>query len=207
MQNIDDYKHFFDVDLTKLPTDVLKSIDYSVRKELEKRRRSGIESNKIINKNIHETEKILKKKFKFNGQYNYRWLDYLDVLLDDDWSHLFDGDNEKKYYVYFHITPNAQNIKSTSIKLPINTNGMPFYVGKGTGNRAYDLNRNQGHGALLKQLKDSGYSANDIVYIVKDGMTEPEALELESKLIYFFGTKYEETRRGILVNLDIPKRM
>ena len=37
-------------------------------------------------------------------------------------------------------------------------------------------------------------------------LTETEALEMESKLIYFFGTKFELERKGILVNLSFPPR-
>jgi hypothetical protein len=31
-------------------------------------------------------------------------------------------------------------------------------------------------------------------------------MELEAKLIYFFGTIYEKNRKGLLLNLDLSKR-
>jgi len=68
------------------------------------------------------------------------------------------------------------------------------------------LKRNQGHGIELNQLLNRGNTPEQIVCIIKDGLSEAEALEIESKLIYFFGTKFERHRRGILVNLDMPSR-
>jgi hypothetical protein len=84
--------------------------------------------------------------------------------------------------------------------------GTPFYIGKGCGDRAWDLNRNEGHGVHLRQLRKRGVADSEIVCIVRDNMTEREALELESKLICFFGTRFEAGRKGILVNLSFPAR-
>lgn len=58
----------------------------------------------------------------------------------------------------------------------------------------------------LRQLRELGVADSEIVSIVRDALTEREALEIESKLIYFFGTKFESGRKGILVNLDFPAR-
>lgn len=131
---------------------------------------------------------------------------YLEGLLKERWDHLFDGSKDRKFYVYAHVVPSNKKIVfdcSINMHFP----GVPFYIGKGTGDRAYDLKRNQGHGATLQELLKMGKVGSDIVYIIAENLTEPEALALESKLIYFFGTKYEKDRDGILVNLDIPKRL
>lgn len=47
---------------------------------------------------------------------------------------------------------------------------------------------------------------NKLIHILFDGLAEAKALELESKLIYLMGTKYEQGRKGLLVNLEIPPR-
>lgn len=140
-----------------------------------------------------------------HDRFNPWWFSHLTEIIRQDWLDLFHGDQERKYYVYFHCYKGRQEYEFVSDFVPFKINGLPFYVGKGTGNRAYDLNRNQGHGAILKQLKSKHVTTSDIVYIIKDGLTEPEAFELESKFIHFFGTKYEKNRKGLLVNLDIPK--
>ncbi len=79
--------------------------------------------------------------------------------------------------------------------------GVPFYIGKGCGGRAFDLKRNQAHGQHIKNVIGSGFAAEDIVVIIKDMMTEAEALELEAKWIYCLGTAYDKPA-GPLVNID-----
>lgn len=132
-------------------------------------------------------------------------LKYLKAILMQDWSHLWLGcDPARKYYVYAHVDPLANHIC-----LPKDIGGMakmPFYIGKGTGSRAFDLSRNQGHGIKLSNLRNLGFKPDKIVSFFKKGLTEAEAFELESKLVYFFGTQYEHARQGILLNLDECKR-
>ena len=200
-----DYSFFFNADLTKLPDAVLTSIETAVRNERFKRRK--ITSIKIRQDMAltHELEKRFVGLPNPHHEYNHRWLRYLDGLLDQDWSHLFSGDDTPKYYVYVHYAPNNKAVRYVGEKAVLRLSGLPFYVGKGVGDRAFDLKRNQGHGATIKELL-LRHKPNDIVSIIKDGLTEAQALELESKLIYFFGTRYESGRRGLLVNLDIPKR-
>jgi len=132
-----------------------------------------------------------------------RKLRYFLPLVKQDWTHLFPNkDESRKYYVYAHV-----GIKNGYISLPKEYGAqlqMPFYIGKGTGNRAFDLKRNQGHGAKIRQLLKKGRTPEKIVHIIKDGLTESEALALESQLIYFFGTIYHH-KAGVLVNLDLPE--
>lgn len=126
----------------------------------------------------------------------------------EDWSGLFPtGDLEKRYYVYAHLNPRQRSkLPNSNADYPPGITGLPFYIGKGTGLRAYDLNRNQGHGARLKSLLDAGIRPDEVVCILRRDLTENEALAYESKLIYYFGTRYEVGRRGVLVNLEVPPR-
>lgn len=130
------------------------------------------------------------------------------VIEKQDWSNLFaEGDSERRYYVYAHLNPSQRSkLPNSNADYPPGITGLPFYIGKGTGSRAYDLNRNQGHGARLKSLLSAGLRPDEVVCILRRDMTEREALVYESKLIYYFGTRYETGRRGVLVNLDIPPR-
>ena len=132
-------------------------------------------------------------------------LRYFEYLMLQDWSHIYPRETEEgKYYVYVHVNPSSR-VFVTSELYGGNYGGQPFYVGKGSGDRAYNLKRNQGHGKAIKQCISSGWCGDDIVKIVVSGLSENKALEIESKLIYFFGTVYEKEREGILYNLDIPK--
>lgn len=129
-------------------------------------------------------------------------------LLIDSWNGLFvGGDTERRYYVYAHTRPSDDSIvvktdESQFVGLTIE--GTPFYIGKGTGGRAFDLKRNDGHGAELRSLRQAGVRPTEIVKIIADCLTEDEALCIESKLIYILGTRYEAGISGMLVNLDTP---
>ena len=77
---------------------------------------------------------------------------------------LMNENEDRKYYVYVHI------------RLDNNT---VFYVGKGTGNRAYDLDRGKFHNGVRDK-----YGCR--VEIIKDGLTESQAFRLESKMIKYY---------------------
>jgi hypothetical protein len=132
-------------------------------------------------------------------------LEYLMPLLAQDWSGLWGVcDPTKKYCVYAHTDPCG-----SILPLPIELGEkcrIPFYIGKGTQQRAYDFKRNQGHGIKLRQLLREGNKEKEIVHIFKSNLCEVDAFELEAKLIYFFGTIYEKGRRGVLLNLDLSLR-
>ena len=105
------------------------------------------------------------------------------------------------YYVYTHSDPD-KNIaigkcgKST-FAATLGMTKLPFYVGKGAGDRAYDLNRNETHRKVRQNLHRFNKEIN--VGILQTGLTEIEALMIESKLIDIFGLI---TTGGRLVNLD-----
>lgn len=186
-----------------IPTEVLVSMRDRIAKELNRRgyvggdevrrpRDGGLFGRRDIQ---HESDLAKLKGFSL-----------LDAVIAEDWSGLFpEGSLERRFYVYAHVHPRKRILRKGGA-FPLEIAGFPFYIGKGTGNRAWELNRNEGHGVELKQLRDRGVSPSEIVWMVRDGLTEREALELESKLIYFFGTKFEKGCKGVLVNLDFPAR-
>jgi hypothetical protein len=109
-------------------------------------------------------------------------------------------DSSRVYYVYAHCEPNKIAIGRdgvTSWAASLGLDLIPVYIGKGTGNRAYDLNRNETHRKVRQRLKE--FNSDLQVRIIKDGLTELEALCLESKLIDIFGLI---GKGGRLVNLD-----
>ena len=79
---------------------------------------------------------------------------------------------------------------------------LPFYIGKGTGSRAYDhlvtpdATRKY---ARIREILEAG--TKPIVEILVDDLTEAQALRLEAELIAAFGTV---DSGGLLTNAVIP---
>lgn len=114
-------------------------------------------------------------------------------------------------YVYFHCNPLKKlNIKSDikhiflASKFP-NLNYEPFYVGKGNGNRAFELNRNDSHRKIRNQINKFGKEIEPIIII--DNISENCSLSYENIFMYILGLR-ALSNNGILVNLmenDIPE--
>ena len=204
-----------------IPTEQLKVILSDLKEEISRRRVSESNNrrrtfiNQLRPSDFDNLDEARKAVFKMNSSnilslrnlnepYTSR-LGYFDALMAQDWSHVYPDECQSgEFYVYAHVNPSAR-VFIASKKFGGNYGGEPFYIGKGCGNRAYNLKRNQGHGKMIKQCLDSGWNSNDIVKIVMGGISEKKALEIESKLIHFFGTLYEERPHGILLNLEVPK--
>lgn len=186
-------------DLKILPYEALKAIQSACLKELGLRRKDQVTQ-------AHKLSQLF-PGVPHSGPPSSHLATYTENLLSQDWSSFFPGEaDDKRFYVYAHVRPGKSRLKIASPRCNLIFNGTPFYIGKGTGDRAYDLKRNQGHGVHIREVMERGFGPSDICHIVKDGLTEAEALELESKLVYLLGTRYEIGRKGILVNLDIPPR-
>jgi len=193
-----------------LPTEVLLSMRDQIRKELGRREWKGEEFGNSSRIGLYGRRIGKDSRGRYpnlSREFTSRACD-IDALMAEDWSHLFPvGCEERRFYVYCHADPRGKKLSKPYGEFQVHIPGTPFYIGKGTGRRAWDLSRNEGHGVMLKQLRDLGIADSQIVTIIRDNLTEREALELESKWIYFFGTKFETERKGILLNLDFPPRL
>jgi hypothetical protein len=93
------------------------------------------------------------------------------------------------YYVY-------------ALKDPSSSPARPFYVGKGTGSRAYDHlvtpDRTRKY-SRIKSILEAGF--RPLIDILVEDLTESQALRLEAELIAAFGT---EDTGGLLTNSVVP---
>jgi len=96
---------------------------------------------------------------------------------------------ETSYYVY-------------ALKDPRTSPAKPFYIGKGTGTRAYDhlikpdASRK---GQRIREITQEGGEV--LVTQLADGLSELQAIKIEAELIAAFGT---EATGGLLTNTVIP---
>ncbi len=79
---------------------------------------------------------------------------------------------------------------------------MPFYIGKGAGTRAWDHEirvDQSAKGRRIRQIEAAGLNVLTVKLV--EGLSEAEALRIESELICAFGT---EDGGGILTNAVVP---
>jgi len=96
---------------------------------------------------------------------------------------------ETSYYVY-------------ALKDPRSSPAKPFYIGKGTGTRAYDhlIKPNDSRkGHRIRDIVKAGFEV--LVTQLADGLSELQAIKIEAELISAFGT---EATGGFLTNTVIP---
>ena len=77
---------------------------------------------------------------------------------------LMNENENREFYVYEHIRLDTMTC---------------FYVGKGTGNRAYELYRNPHHDNICNECRYK-------VVIIKNNLTENQAFRLENKMIEYY---------------------
>lgn len=89
-----------------------------------------------------------------------------------------------------------------ALKDPRDRPSRPFYIGKGTGNRAWEHQTNiddSEKGRLIQEIKAADRKV--IHTIVADNLTEQQALKIEAELISAFGIR---SQGGLLTNRVRP---
>jgi uncharacterized protein len=80
--------------------------------------------------------------------------------------------------------------------------GRPFYIGKGTGIRAWEheLRTDQSaKGKLIREIQAAGFEVLTVKLV--EALSEADALRVESELISAFGT---QNRGGLLTDVVTP---
>ena len=89
-----------------------------------------------------------------------------------------------------------------ALKDPREKPARPFYIGKGTGNRAWEHQANiddSEKGKLIKEILESQHKV--IHTIISDNLSEQQALKIEAELIAAFGIR---SQGGMLTNRVKP---
>jgi hypothetical protein len=109
------------------------------------------------------------------------------------------------YYVYAHCNPLKPLSITTNLKhlflasMFPSIKYEPFYIGKGVGNRAYELSRNDSHRKIRSSIIK--YKKDIEVCILDKNLSEDSALAKESKLIDILGL-ISLSKHGLLANID-----
>lgn len=137
-------------------------------------------------------------------QYEMAQLDARTAIINSDIPKIYENmklDTSPVYYVYAHLDPTKQispgRFGRGTFSCILGMTHQPFYIGKGTGGRFSSLRRNETHKKRTDFIKSLGLEPK--VHIIKENLTEVEALMLESKLIDIYGLM---ANGGALSNLD-----
>lgn len=169
---------------------------YKVKKQLLKDNISLSEEYKKDNLRYHRHLAAIEKAYNC-----------IKRIYSTDISNLYESSSTPEYYVYAHCNPLRPlrikfDEKHAFSAIDLGLTHEPFYIGKGTGNRCFDLNRNEGH----RKIKNMIESASKEVMVVKlkENLHSHEALAIESKIIDILGLR-SLNQYSLLVNLDEGK--